>query len=47
MKKSHSSGPDGITSAKLKPTIRAISPVLSLMQGVLDKIRGVDTDFPT
>ena len=31
MKKSHSSGPDGITSAQLKSTIRAISPVLSLM----------------
>ena len=31
MKNSHSSGPDGITSAQLKLTIRTISPVLSLM----------------
>ena len=29
MKKSHSSGPDGITSGQLKSTINAISPVMS------------------
>ena len=35
MKKSHSSGPDGITSVQLKLTIKAISPVLSLMINIL------------